>query len=779
MLKIQKSYDNFFYGLFLAFTIVAIGAIFYINEQKFNRLQGYYESEIEKISVAYEAAVDKYSFYTEKIFIKNIQASDNIENLYYAINSKDETTRRYYKGVFYRDFYPLFSDLKKDGIRQLHFHLKDNTSFLRFHYPATYKDDLTLYRPSIVYVNKNKKPISLFETGRVISGFRNIYPLEDKGAYLGSVEISVSSKSVIDSLNTLLPDHEFQFLLNAKLTDFKLFESQKHLYSKSMIHPDFVHEDSNAILPDSPKPLSQIAKQIDTLLKSNKELEILMNKKEKIARFFKIEGTYYNVILFPILGLENRLEGYLISYAKASNIPPIVDLIPWFLSTIAAGYIFIIFLLVILRTKSKEISEQKNWFLDVTDSLGEGLYVIDTNANIIYINPMACKILGYTKDELLGKSAHDTFHSHNINEYLPLEECPILLGVKENGFVQNIDEAFLTKDGRKVWVEINSRALYKDNSLYQIVTTFKDISIKKELEDRMKLLTKALESSSNAVVITDANAIVSWANPAFEHLTGYKITEAIGKQPKELVRSGKQSETFYAQMWETILAKKPWSGEIINKKKDGTLYYEELHITPVLNSKREIQHFIAIKQDISERKEREKSIEHHAYYDYLTNLPNRRLFNEHCLQVFKSLPREKKYVALLLLDLDGFKNLNDTHGHDLGDVLLREVAIRLESSIRAKDIVARLGGDEFVVMLDNLPVDIKKAQEVSTLICSKLLETIRKPFSLKQVSYQTSLSIGVYLFNTPESNVENALKKADVALYEAKAKGRNTYHFYE
>lgn len=775
----KKFYDSLFYILLIFLTLTISIIIIYMNSQKIDRMNGYYNANISKISLAYNASIEQYSFFTKHFFIDHIERSTILENLYNAIHTKDPIEKRYYKNLFFRALYPEYIKLKEDGIRQFQFILPDNTSYIRFHQLDKFGDDLSKYRPSVVYENEFLEPISIFETGRVISGFRNIYPLVYKNEHLGSASIGISTKAIIDTMKKLLPQNEFCFLLNKNLLEAKLFDSQKFLYSISLINPNFLREDSNSVLPDSPQALSLKAQKLAKLVSLEKNIQQLMNKKKVFAKVYKVDGEFYDIVLIPMLGINKQTEGYLVSFSKAQDIPPIVDFFPWFIALLFVGYFITLILLTLIRKKSKEVQEQKDWFLDVNNSLGEGMYVIDADTNIVYINPAACKILGYQKEELLGKSAHYLFHSHEENSNISLDKCPIVEAVKRNGFIESINEHFQIKTGEKIPVELNSRALLKEDELYQIVTTFKDISNKKVTEEKMRLLTKALESSANAIIITDINANIEWANPAFEKLTGYKLNEILGKKPKEFIKSGKQSESFYQDLWKTILSKRSWSGEIINKRKDGSLYYEELDITPVLNSDQNIKNFIAVKQDISSRKEREKVVEHLAYYDHLTNLPNRRLFHEHLNQLFASIQNSNNYAAILFLDLDKFKKLNDTFGHDVGDILLREVAHRLERNIRAKDIVARLGGDEFVVILDNLGSNLLEAQNITKNIAEKLLTILREPFSLKELIYTTTVSIGINIFGKEETNLEEILKNADIALYEAKAKGRNTYHFYQ
>ena len=331
------------------------------------------------------------------------------------------------------------------------------------------------------------------------------------------------------------------------------------------------------------------------------------------------------------------------------------------------------------------------------------------------------------------------------------------------------------KNEKLIPVEIFAQELINDKKHY-IVTTFRDLSLKKELESKQYMLNIALNSCSDSIVITDKNACVIWANPAFEKLTGYKLNEVEGKNPREFTKSGMQSAEFYENMRDTILNKQPWKGELVNKKRDQTLYNEELSITPILDFKGDIEYFIAIKQDITEKKNKEKEVEYFANYDFLTNLPNRRMFDAHFRKVLDSLENNQKYLALLFLDLDKFKLLNDTKGHDYGDILLQEFSTRIKKIIRHTDFVARLGGDEFVIILDNLPSNLQDAKNICEKISSNILEDTRKEFILNDYEYKTSTSIGVYIFKDFNETKEDIIKKSDEALYVAKKNGRDRFY---
>ena len=598
----MKSKLNAFYQLFIVFIfILGIAALLFVNYYKQSKEKEYFNENILTLDIAYHSSIDKYQLFTKYIFEESIN-NDLILSLFQKgiISKGDE--KRLYKGQLYKELYPLFSKLKEEGIRQLHFHLKNNESYIRFHKPSKYGDDLSKIRETINIANKENRTVISFEIGRVVSGFRNIFPLNYKNQHLGSVEISVSTKRIIESILSIDKRREYSFILNKDIVYNKLFDSQKSLYHTSVLNSDYVTEDKNASLPHSPKKLSQTAKRINKKLKNNIQLKNAMDKGEEYGVFVKLDNIYHDVILIPILGVSKKVEGYLIGYKKSSNIPIMLNIELYAYLLIVSGMIILILMTNTIRRKAQSLDNERKWFKSITDNLGEGLYVMDSNAKINYINPSACKILGYKKEDILGKNAHNLFHSHYFNNNIKQEDCPIFCGVTKNQFFSSKEEYFLSSKNKNIPISLNSSLISNTDNTFEVVTSFIDISIQKELEEKSSLLTKALEASINCIIITDKNALVQWANPAFEKLTGFKTDEIMGKNPKEFISSKKQSKEFYSQMWETILEKKPWRGELINKKKDGSLYDEELIITPVLDENDEIVNFIAIKQDITHRK---------------------------------------------------------------------------------------------------------------------------------------------------------------------------------
>lgn len=310
----------------------------------------------------------------------------------------------------------------------------------------------------------------------------------------------------------------------------------------------------------------------------------------------------------------------------------------------------------------------------------------------------------------------------------------------------------------------------------------------RDSEAQLRLRDSALNVAASAIVITDRNARITWANQAFTKLTGYGLDEAVGRHCGELVKSGHQDRQFYEEMWQTIIFGQVWHGELVNRRKDGTLYHDEMTITPVSGKDGEITHFVAMKHDISARKISEEHLKNLAFYDPLTQLPNRRLLIDRLGQALAASKRSGHHGALMFLDLDNFKPLNDEHGHDVGDLLLIEAARRIMNCVREEDTVARFGGDEFVVMLKQLDDDSAASVAQAGGVAEKIRAALAEPYRLELlqaendvtiVMHHCTASIGVVLFVNHEYSEEDVLKQADTAMYRAKADGRNTIRFFD
>ncbi len=293
----------------------------------------------------------------------------------------------------------------------------------------------------------------------------------------------------------------------------------------------------------------------------------------------------------------------------------------------------------------------------------------------------------------------------------------------------------------------------------------------------LRIAATAFESQEG-MLVTDAHNAILRVNQAFTTVTGYTAEEVIGKNPS-ILGSGRHDANFYAAMWESINNAGTWEGEIWNRRKNGEVYPESLAITAVKDKNGLVTNYVATINDITVMKAAAEEIKNLAFYDPLTHLPNRRLLLDRLRQALAASGRSGKEGALLFIDLDNFKTLNDTLGHDIGDLLLQQVAQRLESCVREGDSVARLGGDEFVVMLEDLSGQSLEAAEQTEAVGEKILATLRHPYQLDGNEFRSTSSIGATLFIDHKQPIENLLKQADIAMYQAKKAGRNALRFFD
>ncbi len=313
--------------------------------------------------------------------------------------------------------------------------------------------------------------------------------------------------------------------------------------------------------------------------------------------------------------------------------------------------------------------------------------------------------------------------------------------------------AYATRDGGRVLIQ-------------------RDVSEDKRREDQLRTLSQAVEQSPVSVVVTDVAGRIEYVNPRFTQVTGYRPDEILGQNPRRL-KSGRMSSTLYRRLWRTILAGREWRGELQNRKKSGELYWESASISPIRDADGTITHFIAVKEDITVRKEYEARLLRQAWYDELTGLPNRSLAADRLASALSRAERSGKVVAVLFLDLDHFKTVNDTLGHDAGDRLLIEAARRLTGNLRRSDTVARLSSDEFAVILPDLP----SADHAEGAV-RRIHELFREPFVIEGVELFVSASIGVALCPGDGRDATLLMKNADAAMHLCKARGRNDFRFF-
>jgi len=395
------------------------------------------------------------------------------------------------------------------------------------------------------------------------------------------------------------------------------------------------------------------------------------------------------------------------------------------------------------------------------------ILITDTEGRIVYGNPDAARISGYGSAEVLGSQPPFLRADDGTAPWLALRHGETWRG----------ERRCERKDGGLLWGRIAVSPIFDEaGAAIQYVAVVEDITERKLHDAEQRIAATAFESQEG-MMVADAQGTILKVNRAFSEITGYEAGEAVGQTPR-LLNSGRHDRAFFEAMWRELRETGQWRGEIWNRRKSGELYPEWLAITAVRGEDGVTSHYVGTFTDITQRKAAEKEIQHLAFYDPLTGLPNRRMLIGRLGEAQAASARRTSQGALIFLDLDNFKTLNDTLGHDKGDLLLRQVAARLMACARAHDTVARQGGDEFVLILDDLGADTETAARRAESVGEAVRHAVSQPYDLEGYAYHCTPSLGVALFDGREP-LDDLLRRADLAMYEAKAAGRNTLRFFD
>lgn len=396
--------------------------------------------------------------------------------------------------------------------------------------------------------------------------------------------------------------------------------------------------------------------------------------------------------------------------------------------------------------------ESEKKYSSLMEQASDAILVADREGKYIDVNLSACELLGYTESELLALHMRDLL----LPEEIALE--PLCLENLHLGESVIKERQLRRKDGSLVQGEISAKLL-EDGRLQEII---RDISERKRAEEKLKLAAAVFEIAAEGITITDKDNRIISINPAFTRITEYDENDTKGLDPKVLA-SGMHDAEFYRTMWRTLASDGKWQGEIVNRKKNGEIYNEWLSINAIKDAKGNVVNYVAIFSDITERKTTEARMRYLAHHDPLTGLPNRSLLRDRLEQAIKRAKRESKKLAVMFLDLNKFKQINDTLGHKIGDEVLQEAANRLKRCVRDSDTVARLGGDEFVVLLQ----DVQSGDDAQG-IAAKIRQRFAEPFHIQGHHFAMSTSIGVARYPDDGDDDESLLQHADLAMYRTK-----------
>ena len=424
-----------------------------------------------------------------------------------------------------------------------------------------------------------------------------------------------------------------------------------------------------------------------------------------------------------------------------------------------------------------DISQRKHHEMRIEALLTEQSAILDNvmfgvmfvrHRRIVSVNRRCEELFGYDPGQMMGSSTATVFTSSYDFEEAGERQYPALAA----GGDFSEERQYQRRDGSLFWALVSGCALDPQRANEGSIWVYADITARKEAEEKLRLSATVLEHIADGVMVVDANGIIVTVNPAFTQITGYTEAEALGRH-SSLNRSARHDAAFYQALWDELIASGFWRGEVWHQRKNGEVYLEWLTISAVRDTRAVTTHYVGVFSDITLIKESQEKLDHMAHHDPLTALPNRLLFHDRLQHALLRAARDQEQLAVLFIDLDRFKNVNDTLGHHVGDELLQKVAGQLSARLREGDTLARLGGDEFIVLLEGID-----GEYGATQVAEKLMTMFDQPFTVAGHELFVTCSVGISLYPDDALDLNMLIRNADVAMYQAKARGRNGYRFY-
>jgi len=582
---------------------------------------------------------------------------------------------------------------------------------------------------------------------------------------LGLIEESLSS--YMTHLKNMIFSSTFDSLKKGNMKVFnnilKEIGSYEYVYEFSLLSPD-----------------GKITFSSDDAKAGRTDKNVIGVKKEKVLKnvsnityYFPVQTVSYCTrchIDWP-LGEINSYYKVVLSRQALVNISKFSK--STYQTAIFSGIIVFIFFYLfyyIVKNKVSEDNAKENerLFRSLFENIMDVQYKTDINGNLTLISPSGIRLLGYDNEDEMKR-----FGAGQIMFYDLSERHRFLKILAKEGSVKNYEIKLRKKDNTPVVVEMNTRVIYDNlRNPISIEGVFRDITYRKEYEKQLNLMGIIFDTAVESIVIANSKCVIDKVNPAFSDTTGFRPQEVIGRTPL-VFRSDKHERSFYHGMHKELFRNGRWTGEIWNKKASGEVYPEWVSITVIKDEQGNISHYISVSHDITEQKKSEEQLKHQAYHDALTKLPNRELFNDRLEVALAYCQRHEKQLAVLFIDLDNFKQVNDTAGHQVGDVYLKTIATILKDSCREEDTVARIGGDEFAVLLPDAD-----GRESAEMVAQRIFKLFTKTVEISGYKMSPSASIGIALFPDDGSSGVDLLKAADMAMYYAKEQGKSDYAFY-
>ena len=429
--------------------------------------------------------------------------------------------------------------------------------------------------------------------------------------------------------------------------------------------------------------------------------------------------------------------------------------------------ILIMFSLIKIYLNTLKVKNELLAFKYAVEHSDNAIVLTDVDRNILYVNENFESNTGYYKDEILGQNPKILASGLSEKEVFVDLNKKLNDGKKWEGELIN-----RKKDGTIYYEKASIVPIFINNKLQNYLAIKLDVTQYVKQREELKESSIVFNNTQEGILITDSKQRILLVNNAFQNISGYTKEELLGKKPSVL-KSNKHDRIFYKKMWLSINEKGYWKGKVYDQAKDGTIFPTWLNITAVKDKKGNISKYISIHTNLQDIIENQEKADYLAYHDSLTNLPNRIKLEEHLSHVISVAKRDKSSMSILFIDLDRFKIINDTLGHQVGDRLLQNVASRIKKTLRDTDMVARMGGDEFIVVLETA-----REKKEAAYVCQKILNTIKDPIKIGEHTLNTSASIGIAMFPSNGDNISTLVKNADTAMYHAKKEGKNNYQYY-
>ena len=482
--------------ILLAGFCLSMGLATYLLHQNWQYKQDrFLDQHASVVATAYHASVDSYALATQILVAESVRRPEVIATFARGIDG-DAAAR----GQLYRQLARTYDDLVKHGIRQLHFHTSTGHSYLRFHALDKFGDPLFDVRPSLRIANTEQRPVFGFEAGRIVSGFRYVYPLFDDHRHLGSVETSVTFRSIRETMARIAPEREFAFVLRRDTVDGVVFNDTRNLYAPWAMNPNYFVEDPELKLPDSPPPPTPTMRALDAALAADTRVATGMATGQNLTLPVALDQTYWAVSLVPVKDVSGREVAYVAAYVAAPYLGTLRQEFVRMLALTAlllAGLFFLGYRLWCLHGQQRREADRLR---AITDTIADGLYVLDSRGQITLINPSFTDILGYRPAEVIGQIGHELFHAHNREgKFVALDQCPIYTRVRSGQPFEG-EEIFRTRAGLCLDVEVASRAIRDEQGRPTggSVTAFRDISARKASEVALHKAKQAAESANLA-----------------------------------------------------------------------------------------------------------------------------------------------------------------------------------------------------------------------------------------------------------------------------------------